>query len=212
MQDCNPCGGGDSEKKPKRYDKGSDAVLGPERNRRYDFPLREHFPGAFKIAPERTRFENEVNGDHSGDVIQHERGDDFVRAQIGTKKTWNRSPQGTAECACDDHRRNSDPYLCIATQCESNTRGKDCSDVELALAADIEKSDTKRNGCAKSGEEQRRRSNQGSTERTSVEKGSFKDPLIHGNRVLAGHQKEQSASKQRSEERSNRYRPIDEAR
>src|SRR5262249_16401789 len=63
---------------------------------------------------------------------------------------------GAADRARDDHRRDRDPRRVVAER-DPRGRAEDGPRIELALAADVEELHAERDGCAETGEDERRR-------------------------------------------------------
>ena len=98
---------------------------------------REHRrSGRRQVAPVRIAVVDQVVHEEPGDVIEHERGEDLVRAQVGAQQSRNRRPEHPGESAADDHGDYEQRPWPVAEH-EPGRRSPDRPHVQLALTTDV---------------------------------------------------------------------------
>ena len=97
----------------------------------------------------------EVTDKRDGDEVQHDRVDDFMRAKLCFQDTRNRGPERAAEYGGGEAERNQKPRRQVC-ESDSDPRGCEGGDVELAFGADVEESAAEADENSEAGEDQRR--------------------------------------------------------
>ncbi|CAB4624572.1 unannotated protein [freshwater metagenome] len=211
LQDSQPGRSGDPEQKPERNHKRTKIEVGPPCDRRNYLPLWKHCTGAVEFTPQRLGFEDQVGGNDRCDVIQHQRGDDLVRFEIGTEDARDGCPETAADGTGDNHRQNRHPGGKTFAERKRNAGGEDRSHVELTFTADVEESDLECHRRAQSGEEKRSCRHQRSTQGPLIEKTPFEYPLVGRQWILSGDEEHNRTDEQRCEERTHGDSPHEPA-
>src|ERR1043165_1682579 len=95
-----------------------------------------------RIAPNLVVTLRELTGEHDGDEVQHDRVDNFMRAELCFQHTWNPAPHRTGEYGSQTAERNQQPRREIR-ELDSHPCSRKRCDVELSLRADVKKAATK---------------------------------------------------------------------
>ena len=143
-----------AEDKAQGQGERADPDAGPVGVRAESLAGREHRgAGRGEVPPVRAAVVDQVVHDKAGDVVEHERGEDLVGAQVRPQQRRDLGPEHAGQGTAADHGDDDQRRRPVAEH-EPGGRGPDCSHVQLALPTYVPGPHPKGEGGAQPGEQQ----------------------------------------------------------
>ena len=133
-----------------------------------------------------------------GDIVHHQRGNDFVHVELGLEYAGHEAPQRAGDEASDRHGQEHEYRGRVSGEDGGQHHGAGCkgADVELSLGADVPQLHAKGHGAGQAGQDERRGLDQGIGKDAEAAKRSPGDVGIGPERIAADDGEDDAAQDQ----------------
>jgi hypothetical protein len=152
---------------------------------------------------------NQVLGEENRHVVEHQAGDDLVRAQVGTQPAGDEPPGAATDKSADHHGRNEGRTRPTGHQKEGDAGGGDRSHVNLALGPDVPELHLERYRDAQPGQQERCGLDQRFGDGVRAAERAVQHRAVNRQWVLAAGQNQHAADQQRDQDRGDRDQDCD---
>ena len=159
-----------------------------------------------RVAPVRRAVEDEIREEEARDVVEHQRGDDLVRAGERLEHARDQCPESARHTRCDAHRHDVERGRggVPVSELERDPRGADCAQVQLTLGADVEELHAKGRGRGEPREEDRCRRDEGRGQSPVPGERRIEDLAIRLDRIVPRRGEEHCHQRERHDQRADR--------